>query len=672
PRAKVWALLGDGEMDEPEALGAISLAAREKLDNLIFVVNCNLQRLDGPVRGNGKIIQELEADFRGNNWNVIKVLWGSRWDPLLERDTKGLLRRVMEECVDGEYQTFKSRDGGYVRDHFFGRYPELKEMVANMSDEEIWYLNRGGNDSRKVYAAYEAANKHKGQPSVILAKTVKGFGLGKAMEGLMGAHQQKKLDEEALRAFRDRWNIPVDDKDLNDLPLVKPAKDSKEMKYLHARRKALQGYLPQRNEESPKLKIPELSAFKSQLEGTDREVSTTMALVRMIATLLKDKNIGERIVPIIPDEARTFGMEGMFRQIGIYSSKGQLYEPQDADKLMVYKESKDGQILEEGITEAGAVSSWIAAATSYSTNGLPMIPFYMFYSMFGFQRIGDFTWAAGDMCARGFLIGGTAGRTTINGEGLQHEDGHSHILSSVVPNCRSYDPTFAYEMAVIVHDGMQRMYVDQENVYYYITAMNENYAHPAMPKDAEEGIIRGMYSFSKGTRSDDNKKKKQHVQLMGSGTILREVIAATKLLDEEWNVTADVWACPSFTELRRDGLDTARWNRLHPGKKAKNCWVEQQLKETDGPFVAATDYMKAYADQIREWIPGQFITLGTDGFGRSDSRAQLRHHFEVDRYWITQAALKALADEGKIDPKLPNEAMKKYKLDAEKPNPVTV
>lgn len=664
---KVWAFLGDGEMDEPESRAAFSLASREGLDNLIFVINCNLQRLDGPVRGNGKIIQELEGDFRGNGWEVIKLLWGSRWDPLLERDTQGLLQRVMEECVDGEYQTFKSKDGAYVREHFFGRYPELKEMVANMSDEEIWYLNRGGHDSRKVYAAYKTASETRGKPTVILAKTVKGFGLGKAAEGLMGAHQQKKLDEEALRAFRDRWNIPVSDADIGKLPFVKPADKSEEMQYLRDRRESLGGYLPQRVASAARLDVPPLETFKAQLEGSEREISTTMALVRMIATLLKDKTLGKRVVPIIPDEARTFGMEGMFRQIGIYSSVGQLYEPQDADQLMVYKESKSGQILEEGITEAGAMSSWIAAATAYANHGTAMLPFYLFYSMFGFQRIGDFTWAAGDMRARGFLIGGTAGRTTLNGEGLQHEDGHSHILSSVIPNCISYDPTFAYEMAVIVQDGMRRMLTEQEDIYYYITAMNENYAHPAMPKGAEQGILRGLYRFSSG-----DKKAKARVQLMGSGTILREVIAAAELLEKDWGVAADVWACPSFTELRRDGMNADRWNRLHPGKAAKQCWVEQQFNGVSGPFIAATDYIKAYPDQIREWVPGRYVTLGTDGFGRSDSRDQLRHFFEVNRYWIVQAAIKALADDGKLEHKLAAEALKKYQLDPEKPNPVTV
>lgn len=665
---KVWAFMGDGEMDEPESLGAISVASREKLDNLVWVVNCNLQRLDGPVRGNGKIIQELEAGFRGSGWNVIKVIWGSRWDPLLERDTKGLLRKVMEECVDGEYQNFKSKDGAYVREHFFGRYPELKELVANMSDEEIWYLNRGGHDSRKIYAAYEAAMNHKGQPTVILAKTVKGFGLGKAAEGLMGAHQQKKLDEDALRAFRDRWNIPISDADIAKVPFFKPARDSEEMEYLQERRKTLGGYLPRRVHDTSALDIPPLETFKQQLEGTgEREISTTMAFVRILDKLVKDKNIGKRIVPIIPDEARTFGMEGMFRTLGIYSPVGQLYEPQDADQLMVYKESKDGQILEEGITEAGAMSSWIAAATSYASNRLPMIPFYIFYSMFGFQRVGDLAWAAGDMRARGFLIGATAGRTTLNGEGLQHEDGHSHILGSLIPNCIAYDPAFAYEMAVIVQDGLRRMYIERESVYYYITAMNENYVHPPMPDGVREGILRGMYPLCTGP-----KKSKTRVQLMGSGTILREVIAAAELLEKDWDVAADVWSCTSFTELRRDGLGADRHNRLHPDGKPRESYVEQALKGRGGPFVAATDYIKAFPDQIRKWVPGTYVVLGTDGFGRSDSRESLRRFFEVNRYHVAQAALKALADEGKVNIKLARDAIEKYGIDADRPNPVTV
>ncbi|HWP94130.1 MAG TPA: pyruvate dehydrogenase (acetyl-transferring), homodimeric type [Gammaproteobacteria bacterium] len=664
---KVWCFLGDGEMDEPESLGAISLASREKLDNLIFVVNCNLQRLDGPVRGNGKIIQELEAVFRGSGWNVIKVIWGGRWDPLLAQDHKGLLRRVMEECVDGEYQTFKSRDGAYVREHFFGRYPELKEMVAHMSDEDIWKLNRGGNDARKIYAAYHAAVHHTGQPTVILAKTVKGYGLGKAGEGLMTTHQQKKLDEDAIRQFRDRFNLPIPDDQLAALPFVKPAENSAEMKYLKARREALGGFLPQRRPAKTKLEIPPLDAFRAQLDGTgDREISTTMAVVRILATLTKDKNIGRHIVPIVPDEARTFGMDGLFRQLGIYSSVGQLYEPQDAGQLSFYKEDIKGQILEEGITEAGAMSSWIAAATSYANHGVPMIPFYIFYSMFGFQRIGDLAWASGDMRARGFLLGGTAGRTTLNGEGLQHEDGHSHILASVIPNCIAYDPTYAYEVAVIIHDGLRRMYVQQEDVFYYITCMNEEYVQPPLPKGAEEGILRGLYRIREGGRS------KTRVQLLGSGTILREVLAAAELLEKDWKIAADVWSATSFTELRRDGLETQRWNLLHPDSKRRASYVERCLGETAGPVVAATDYIRQYPDLIREFVPRRYVTLGTDGFGRSDSRANLRRHFEVDRYYVAIAALKALADEGELDVRIVKQAIGKYGIDPDKPHPVTV
>ena len=664
---KVWAFLGDGEMDEPESLGATSLAGREHLDNLVFVVNCNLQRLDGPVRGNGKIIQELEASFRGSGWNVIKVLWGSRWDPLLDRDRLGLLRRVMEECVDGEYQNFKSKGGAYTRENFFGKYPELKEMVANMSDEEIWRLNRGGHDARKVNTAYKAAMEHKGQPTVILAKTVKGFGLGTAGEGQNVAHQSKKMDDEALKAFRDRFNIPVSDDQIASIPFCRPADDSPEIEYLQERRAELGGYLPSRRTDQPKLEIPSLSIFKAQLEASgDRELSSTMALVRMLNALLKDKQLGKYIVPIVPDEARTFGMEGMFRQLGIYSSQGQLYTPQDADQLMFYKESKDGQILQEGITEAGSMSSWIAAATAFANHGVPTIPFFLFYSMFGFQRIGDLAWAAGDAGARGFLLGGTAGRTTLNGEGLQHQDGHSHLLSSTIPNCISYDPTFAYELAVIVHDGLRRMFGEYENVFYYITMMNENYAHPAMPDGAEPGILKGLYRFSEG-----GKKAKARVQLLGSGTILREVIAAAEWLRDDWGVEADVWSATSFNELRRDGIDADRWNLLNPGAKTpRRAYVAECLDGTDGPVVAATDYMRAVADQIRPWVRGRYTVLGTDGFGRSDSRAQLRHFFEVDRRWITLAALKSLADDGTIPTKTVADAMTKYRIDADKPSPL--
>ncbi len=664
-KQKVWAFLGDGEMDEPESLGATSLAGREKLDNLVFVVNCNLQRLDGPVRGNGKIIQELEADFRGSGWNVIKVIWGSRWDPLLQRDTKGLLKRVMEECVDGEYQNFKAKGGAYTRENFFGKYPELKEMVANMSDEEIWRLNRGGHDARKVHAAYKAAMEHKGQPTVILAKTVKGYGMGRSGEGQNISHQQKKLDDEALKEFRDRFSIPVSNDEIAKVPFARPTEDSEEMKYFKARREALGGSLPQRNHDAPALETPGLDAFKAQMESSgEREFSTTMAFVRILNMLVKDKKIGKFVVPIVPDEARTFGMEGMFRQLGIYSSVGQLYTPQDADQLMFYKEDKTGQILEEGINEAGAMSSWIAAATAYANHGLQMIPFYIYYSMFGFQRIGDLAWAAGDSQARGFLLGGTAGRTTLNGEGLQHQDGHSHLLSSTIPNCVSYDPTFAYEVAVIIQDGLRRMYAERENVFYYLTLMNENYTHPALPKGAEEGILKGLYLLDKGG------KGKHRVQLLGSGTILREVQAAAAMLNEEWDVAADVWSAPSFTELRRDGIEVDRWNLLNPdAKKPRKAYVTECLDGTDGPVIAATDYMRAFADQIRGWVPRSYTVLGTDGFGRSDSREQLRHFFEVDRRWVVVAALKALADEGAVPIKTVKDAMKKYGVNPEKVEP---
>ncbi len=667
---KVWAFMGDGEMDEPESLGAISLASRERLDNLIFVVNCNLQRLDGPVRGNGKIIQELEAHFRGAGWNVIKVIWGSYWEPLFMRDENGLLLKRMEECVDGEYQTFKSKDGAYVRKHFFGKYPELLEMVAHMSDDDIWRLNRGGHDPHKIYAAYAAASKHKDQPTVILAKTVKGYGMGEAGEGQNITHQQKKMGTASIKAFRDRFDVPVPDDQLEQVPFYKPADDAPEMRYLRERVAAMGGSLPARRRIAPPLAVPPLSAFETQLKGTeDREVSTTMAFVRILSTILRDKTLGKFVVPIVPDESRTFGMEGMFRQLGIYSHVGQLYTPQDADQLMFYKEDKKGQILEEGISEAGAMSSWIAAATSYSSNGVTMIPFYIFYSMFGFQRIGDLAWAAGDMRARGFLLGGTAGRTTLNGEGLQHEDGHSHVLASTIPNCVSYDPTFAYELAVIIQDGMRRMYQEQEDIYYYITVMNENYPHPAMPEGVEKGILKGMYLFSEGKA-----KKNQHkVQLLGSGTILREVIAGAALLQKDFGIAADIWSVTSFNELRRDGLDTQRWNMLHPEAEPRLSHVEQCLKDRAGPVVAASDYMKIFAEQIRAFLPTHnFLTLGTDGFGRSDTRKQLRKFFEVDRHYIAVAALKALADEEAVPRKKVTEAIKKYGIDPDKPNPTTV
>jgi pyruvate dehydrogenase E1 component len=664
---KVWAFLGDGEMDEPESMGALTMPVREKLDNLIFVINCNLQRLDGPVRGNGKIIQELEAAFLGAGWNVIKVLWGGRWDPLLARDQKGFLKRVMEECVDGEYQNFKSKGGAYTREHFFGKYPELKEMVANMSDEEIWHLNRGGHDPEKVYAAYASAVAHAGAPTVILAKTVKGFGMGKAGEGLNSTHQQKKLTDENLKEVRDRFNIQISDEEIAGLSFRKPAEDSEEMRYLQERRAALGGYLPARSSLAPPLAVPPLEIFSTLLEGTgDREISTTMALVRMMTTLVKDKNIGRHVVPIVPDEARTFGMEGMFRQVGIYSSVGQLYTPQDADQLMFYREDKQGQILEEGINEAGSLCSWIAAATAYSNHGVSMIPFYIYYSMFGFQRVGDFIWAAGDSQARGFLVGGTAGRTTLAGEGLQHQDGHSQLVATTVPNCVAYDPAYAYELAVIVHDGLRRMYQEQESVFYYITVMNENYAHPAMPAGAAPGILSGMYLLKTGGRG------KVRVTLFGSGTILREVLSAAELLETSYGVPADVYSVTSFSELRRSALAVERWNRLHAGEAPRKTYVEEILADREGPFIAATDYMKTVADQIRQWVPGPYTVLGTDGFGRSDSRAELRRFFEVDRHYVVVAALKALSDEGKIDAQTVNKAMQNFGIDPEKSNPVSV
>jgi pyruvate dehydrogenase E1 component len=663
---KVWAFMGDGEMDEPESLGAISLAARERLDNLIFVVNCNLQRLDGPVRGNGKIIQELEADFRGAGWNVIKVVWGSYWDPLLARDYAGLLLKRMDEAVDGEYQTFKSRDGAYVRKHFFGKYKELLAMVANMSDDDIWRLNRGGHDPHKIYAAYAAAVKHTGQPTVILAKTIKGYGMGEAGEGQMITHQQKKMGTTSIRAFRDRFAIPIPDDKLDEIPFFRPADDSPEMQYLRGRVAAMGGSLPQRRQKAAPLEVPELGAFQPLLEESgERELSTTMAFVRILNILARDKSLGRLVVPIVPDESRTFGMEGMFRQLGIYSSVGQLYRPEDAEQLMYYKEDKSGQILQEGICEAGAMCSWLAAATSYSTHATSMIPFYIFYSMFGFQRVGDLAWAAGDSRARGFLIGGTAGRTTLNGEGLQHEDGHSHLLSSTIPNCVSYDPTYACELAVIIQDGLRRMLKEQEDVFYYITVMNENYRHPALPEGAREGILKGMYLLSPG-RGEPSAAR---VQLLGSGTILREVIAAGELLNGDFGVVADVWSCPSFTELRREGMETERWNLLHPEEPQRKSYVERCLEGHEGPAVAATDYMRAFADQIRPFVKRTYKVLGTDGFGRSDYRKQLRKFFEVDRYYVAVTALKALAEDGVVPPSKVSEAIRKYGIDTNKPCP---
>jgi pyruvate dehydrogenase E1 component len=662
---KVWAFCGDGEMDEPESMGALTMPVREGLDNLIFVVNCNLQRLDGPVRGNGKIIQELEAAFLGAGWNVIKVIWGSRWDPLLARDTRGILQRVMEDCVDGEYQNFKAKGGAYTREHFFGKDPALKEMVANMSDEDIWRLNRGGHDALKVFAAYQAAVNTKGPPTVILAKTVKGFGLGKVAEGQMVAHQQKKLDLAAVRELRDRFNIPVPDEDLDDLPFRKPAPDSDEMRYLQAHRKTLGGYLPVRRPTAPPLTVPPLEAFKSILEGTaEREISTTMAFVRILTVLLKDKGIGKHIVPIVPDEARTFGMEGLFRQIGIYSAVGQLYTPVDAETLMSYREDRKGQMLEEGINEAGSTCSWIAAATSYANHGIAMVPFYIYYSMFGFQRVGDFIWAAGDMRARGFLVGATAGRTTLAGEGLQHQDGHSQLVATTIPNCRAYDPTFAYELAVIIQDGMQRMYVQNESVFYYISVMNENYAQPALPPGAEAGIIKGGYLLQSGGRG------KLRATLLGSGTILRECIAAAAILEQQFGVMTDVFSITSFSELRREALECERWNLLHPAEPPRVPFVQTLLAGRDGALVAATDYVRNVPDQIRPWLAQPYVTLGTDGFGRSDARAELRAHFEVDRNFIALAALKSLADARRIERKIVVEAVATLGIDANKADPL--
>jgi pyruvate dehydrogenase E1 component len=665
---KVWVFCGDGEMDEPESLGAISLAAREKLDNLIFVINCNLQRLDGPVRGNGKIIQELEGDFRGSGWNVLKLIWGGYWDPLLASDKEGILRKIMEETVDGEYQAYKANDGKFVRDHFFGKHPKLLEMVSRMSDDDVWRLNRGGHDPYKVYAAFSAATEHKGQPTVILAKTIKGYGLGHVAQAKNPSHQQKKLDIDTLREFRDRYNIPVPDSQLEDLPYIKPAEDAPEMLYLHERRKALGGYLPKRRMRADeKLKVPALEVLRPVLEPTaeGREISTTQAFVRVLNQVLRDKDIGPRVVPILADESRTFGMEGLFRQIGIYAPEGQKYVPVDKDQVMYYREAADGQLLQEGINEAGAFSSWIAAATSYSTNNRIMIPFYIYYSMFGFQRVGDLAWAAGDMQARGFLLGGTAGRTTLNGEGLQHEDGHSHIFSSVIPNCVSYDPTFAHELAVIIQQGLKRMVEDQENVFYYLTVMNENYAQPGLNKGDEEGIIKGMYRLKKGGKS------KIRAQLMGSGTILREVMAGADLLEKDWGVSADIWSVTSFTELRRDGLDCERHNMLNPTAKAQVPYVTALLAKTEGPIIASTDYMKLFSDQIRPFMPKgrDFKVLGTDGFGRSDFRSKLREHFEVDRHFVVLATLRALADEGTVPVSKVAEAIKKYGIDPNKANP---
>ena len=675
---KVWVFCGDGEMDEPESLGAIGLAAREKLDNLIFVVNCNLPRLDGPVRGNGKIIQELEGEFRGSGWNVIKLLWGSYWDPLLARDKEEILRKVMMDTVDGDYQAMKANDGAFVRKHFFGQHPKLLEMVAKMSDDDIWRLNRGGHDPQKVYAAFHKANSHKGQPTVLLIKTVKGFGMGKSGEGKNTAHQTKKLVDEDVKIFRDRFNIPIADDQLADIPFLKPADDTPEMKYLHERRKALGGYLPHRRTKADeKLAVPPLDTFKAVLDATaeGREISTTQAFVRFLTQLLRDKELGPRAVPILVDEARTFGMEGLFRQIGIYNPAGQNYTPVDKDQVMYYREDKAGQVLQEGINEPGGMSSWIAAATSYSTNNRIMIPFFVYYSMFGFQRVGDLAWAAGDMQARGFLLGGTSGRTTLNGEGLQHEDGHSHILASTIPNCISYDPTFAHEVGVILHHGLKRMVEDQENVYFYITLLNENYPMPGLQIGTEAQIIKGMYLLDEGGKLSPKGASgtAPRVNLLGSGTILLESVAAKKLLEADWGVAANVWSCPSFNQLARDGQDADRWNLLHPTTAPQRVpFVTEQLDKHAGPVIASTDYMKNYAEQIRAFIPRgrTYRVLGTDGFGRSDFRSKLREHFEVNRHYIVVAALKALADEGTVPMARVAEALAKYGIKVDKVNPL--
>ncbi len=664
---KVWAFMGDGEMDEPESLGAIGLAGREKLDNLIFVINCNLQRLDGPVRGNGKIIQELESEFRGSGWNVIKVIWGSGWDELLAKDVTGRLRQLMEECVDGEYQDFKSKNGAYIREHFFGRYPETAAMVADWSDDQIWKLTRGGHDVLKVFSAFKAASENKGKPTLILTKTVKGYGMGSAGEAQMITHQQKKMGDDALLQFRDRFQVPLTDEEVKSLKFIKPDPEAPEMQYYKKLRDKLGGPMGRRVKTDVQLEVPPLAAFETQLVSTgEREISTTMAFVRILNTLLRDKSLGKRVVPIVPDESRTFGMEGMFRQYGIFSQVGQKYKPQDADQMNFYKETPQGQMLQEGINEAGAMASWIAAATSYSTSNEPMIPFYIYYSMFGFQRVGDLAWAAGDMRARGFLLGGTSGRTTLNGEGLQHEDGHSHLISATIPNCISYDPTFAYEVAVIVQDGLRRMVGEQEDVFYYLTLLNENYPHPAMPEGSEEGIRRGMHLIREGAKKRGAKK----VQLLGSGSILRESLEAAEMLEKDFGVSADVWSVTSFTELRRDFLDCERWNMLHPLEDARVPFVTQQLTSRgEGPVVASTDYMKLFADQIRPAVPGRYKVLGTDGFGRSDYRRKLRTFFEVDRRFIAVAALKALAEDNRLASKVVAEAIRKYEIDPEKANP---
>ena len=666
--AKVWAFLGDGECDEPESLGAITLASREELDNLIFVVNCNLQRLDGPVRGNGKIIQELEAIFRGAGWNVIKVVWGSNWDPLLAKDKTGALVRRMTEALDGDYQKYSVASGEYIRSHFFGREPVLLDMVKDLSDEELQKLRRGGHDPEKIYPAYKEAVENKGSPTVILAKTIKGYGLGEAGEGRNITHQQKKLNEDELRIFKSRFDIPISDEDVARAPFYKPPKNSPEIKYLLKRRKELGGFVPKREIKCEPLKPPSEKIFDEFYKGSGkREFATTMAIVRMLSQLLKDKNIGKHIVPIIPDEARTFGMESLFRQVGIYSHVGQLYEPVDAETLLYYKEAKDGQILEEGITEAGSMSSFIAAGTAYATHGINMIPFFIYYSMFGFQRIGDLIWAAGDMKTKGFLIGGTSGRTTLAGEGLQHQDGQSHLLAYPVPNLKAYDPAFAYELAEIIQDGIKRMFVDQEDLFYYITVMNEPYAHPPMPEGSEEGILRGMYKF----KDAEDQNSELRAQLFGSGTILNEVLHAQDVLQEQYGVAADVWSVTSYKELYRDGLEKERWNMLHPSEIKRTPYITKCVKDTQGVFVAASDYMMALPDSISQWLPRPLVTLGTDGYGRSGSRKALRDFFEVDWRYITLAVLASLTWEKKINTDVVEKAIKDLEIDPGKDNPVT-
>jgi len=664
---KVWAFLGDGEMDEPESLGAIGLASREKLDNLIFVINCNLQRLDGPVRGNGKIIQELEGIFRGAGWNVIKVIWGSYWDSLLSNDKSGHLVKIMNETVDGEYQAIKARDGAFVREKFFGKHPETKELVSTLSDKDIWRLNRGGHDPHKVFAAYDKASKNIGSPTVIIAKTIKGYGMGKSGESVNTTHQTKKLGIEDLMYYRDRFDVPLTDNQVKNIEYYKPDENSVEIKYLKERRQQLGGFIPERTTYAESIKAPPKNIFDNMKESTGKkEMSTTMALVRMLTSLLRDKNVASRLVPIIPDEARTFGMEGFFQKVGIYAHEGQKYEPEDAAQLSSYREEKSGQVLEEGITEAGAMSSWIAAGTSYTNHDIEMIPIYLFYSMFGFQRIGDFAWAGADSQSRGFLIGATAGRTTLAGEGLQHQDGHSHLMASTIPNCISYDPTFHYELAVIFREGLRRMHEKKENIFYYITTMNENYSHPEMPKEknCEEGILKGMYKIK-----EYKKHQKTKIQFLGSGTILREMIAGAEILQRDYKVDSEVWSVTSFNELRKDGLEVERYNLLNPDKNQKKSYLEECLEKTEGPILAASDYMRMNSDQIRPYISKSFYSLGTDGFGRSDTRKNLRKFFEVDKEHIVAYGLSVLAKEQLLPSKYASEAIKKYKINPEKPMP---